>query len=182
MIVHRSPLPDVEIPATTVTEHVLREANRVPDRPAFIDGPSGRTYTYAQFAGAVRAFAGGLQARGLGPGSTIALMSPNIPEFAIVFHGAATAGVAVSTINPTYTAEEVNFQLRDSGSTMLITIAMFAETAVEAAAASQVDEIVIMGEAPEGMVPFSARTHSRSKTVRSSSLFCRSSTSTACRS
>ena len=154
MIVHRSPLPDVEIPATTVTEHVLREANRVPDRPAFIDGPSGRTYTYAQFAGAVRAFAGGLQARGLGPGSTIALMSPNIPEFAIVFHGAATAGVAVSTINPTYTAEEVNFQLRDSGSTMLITIAMFAETAVEAAAASQVDEIVIMGEAPEGMVPF----------------------------
>ena len=154
MTIHSSPLPDVDIPNVTITQHVLREAERVPDRAALIDGPSGRTYTYAQFAGAVRAFAGGLQSRGLGPGSTIALMSPNIPEFAIVFHGAAMAGVAVSTINPTYTAEEVNFQLRDSGSTMLITIALFAQTAVEASAASEVSDIFIIGDAPEGTQSF----------------------------
>ena len=133
MIIHRSPLPDVEIPDVTVTDFVLREAARIPERAALIDGPSGRTYTYAQLSGAIRAFAGGLNARGLGPGSTIALMSPNIPEFAIVFHGAAVAGVAVSTINPTYTAEEVAFQLKDSGSSLLITIGLFAETAVHAA-------------------------------------------------
>ena len=154
MTIHHSPLPDVDIPRVPITEHVLQQAQRVPDRPAFIDGPTGRTYTYAQFAGAVRAFAGGLQQRGLGPGSTIALMSPNIPEFAIVFHGAAVAGVAVSTINPTYTAEEVAFQLRDSGSTLLITIAMFAETAAAAAADSPVTEIFVIGDAPEGMAPF----------------------------
>ncbi len=154
MTIHRSPLPNVDIPRVPITEHVLQQAQRVPDRPAFIDGPTGRTYTYAQFAGAVRAFAGGLQQRGLGPGSTIALMSPNIPEFAIVFHGAAVAGVAVSTINPTYTAEEVNFQLRDSGSTLLITIAMFAETAAAAAADSPVTEIFVIGDAPEGITSF----------------------------
>jgi len=114
MTIHHSPLPDVVIPDVTITDHVLREAARVPDRPALIDGPTGRTYTYAQFAGAVKAFAGGLQAKELGPGDTIALMSPNIPEFAIIFHGAAVAGVTVSTINPTYTAEEVAFQLKDS--------------------------------------------------------------------
>jgi 4-coumarate--CoA ligase len=154
MTIHRSPLPNVDIPRVPITEHVLQQAQRVPDRLAFIDGPTGRTYTYAQFAGAVRAFAGGLQQRGLGPGSTIALMSPNIPEFAIVFHGAAVAGVAVSTINPTYTAEEVNFQLRDSGSTLLITIAMFAETAAAAAADSPVTEIFVIGDAPEGITSF----------------------------
>jgi 4-coumarate--CoA ligase len=154
MTIHHSPLPDVDIPRVPITEHVLQQAQRVPDRPAFIDGPTGRTYTYAQFAGAVRAFAGGLQQRGLGPGSTIALMSPNIPEFAIVFHGAAVAGVAVSTINPTYTAEEVAFQLRDSGSTLLITIAMFAETAAAAAADSPVTEVFVIGDAPEGMASF----------------------------
>ena len=154
MTIHRSPLPNVDIPRVPITEHVLQQAQRVPGRPAFIDGPTGRTYTYAQFAGAVRAFAGGLQQRGLGPGSTIALMSPNIPEFAIVFHGAAVAGVAVSTINPTYTAEEVNFQLRDSGSTLLITIAMFAETAAAAAADSPVTEIFVIGDAPEGITSF----------------------------
>ncbi len=154
MIIHRSPLPDVDIPDITVTEFVLREAERVPDRPALIDGPSGRTYTYAQLSGAIHAFAGGLQARGLGPGSTIALMSPNIPEFAIVFHGAAVAGVAVSTINPTYTAEEVAFQLQDSGSLLLITIAMFAETALQAAEDSGVGEVLIIGDPPEGLSPF----------------------------
>ena len=154
MIIHRSPLPDAHIPDVTVTEFVLGEAARVPDRPALIDGPTGRTYTYAQLSGAIHAFAGGLQARGLGPGSTIALMSPNIPEFAIVFHGAAVAGVAVSTVNPTYTAEEVAFQLKDSGSQLLITIAMFAETAMRAAAESGVEEVLIIGDPPEGLASF----------------------------
>ncbi len=114
MIIHRSPLPDLAIPDVPITEYVLRGADGYPDRPALIDGPTGRTYTYGQLKGMVHAFAGGLAARGLGKGDTIALMAPNIPEYAIVFHGAAVAGVAVSTINPTYTAEEVRFQLNDS--------------------------------------------------------------------
>ena len=156
MTIHHSPLPEVVIPDVPITAHVLREAVRVPDRAAIIDGPTGRSYTYAQFAGAVAAFAGGLMARGMGPGDTIALMSPNIPEFAIVFHGAATAGVAVSTINPTYTAEEVAFQLRDSRSSMLVTIGMFAETATAAVQEADVSEIFIIGDAPEGMQPFTA--------------------------
>jgi len=156
VIIHRSPLPDVEIPDVTITEFVLQEAGRVPDRPALIDGPTGRTYTYAQLSGAIHAFAGGLQARGLGPGSTIALMSPNIPEFAIVFHGAAVAGVAVSTINPTYTAEEVAFQLRDSESALVVTVAPFAETAVAAAKAAKVAEVFIIGDPPDGLPSFTS--------------------------
>ena len=153
MIVHRSPLPDVEIPDVTITELVLRKAADVPDRPALIDGPSGRTYTYGVLGQMIHSFAGGLAARGLGPGDTIALMAPNIPEYAVVFHGAAVAGVAVSTINPTYTAEEVRFQLNDSGAVMLITIGMFVDTAREASEGTGVREIVIIGEAPEGTIP-----------------------------
>jgi acyl-CoA synthetase (AMP-forming)/AMP-acid ligase II len=156
MIIHRSPLPDVAIPEIAITDFVMKEAARIPDRAALIDGPTGRTYTYGQLSGAIRAFAGGLRARGLGLGDTIALMSPNIPEFAIVFHGAAVAGVAVSTINPTYTAEEVRFQLRDSGARLLITIAMFAETASAAAQDSSVEDVLIIGDPPEGMTPFTS--------------------------
>jgi acyl-CoA synthetase (AMP-forming)/AMP-acid ligase II len=156
MIIHRSPFPDVDIPDVTVTEHVLRWASRMPDRPALIDGPTGRTYTYAQLAGMIASFAGGLAARGLGPGDTIALMAPNIPEYAVAFHGAAVAGVAVSTINPTYTPDEVRFQLIDSGAVLLITIAMFAEVAQEAAEGTAVEDIVVIGEAPEGTLPVTA--------------------------
>ena len=156
MIVFRSPMPDVEIPDVPVTEFVMRWADRVPDRPALVDGPTGRAYTYGQLAGMIRSFAGGLQARGLGPGDTIAIMAPNIPEYAVVFHGAAVAGVAVSTINPTYTAEEVRFQLRDSGARVLITIAMFIETAREAIEGTEVEDIVVIGDAPEGTLPVTA--------------------------
>ena len=95
MIIHTSPLPAVDIPDVPVTEHVLRHAVDTPDVVALVDGPTGRSYTYAQLAGLIASFAGGLAARGLGPGDTIALMAPNIPEYAVVFHGAAVAGVAV---------------------------------------------------------------------------------------
>ena len=49
-------------------------------------------------------------------------MAPNLPEYAVVFHGVAVAGGAVTTINPTYGAEEVRHQLQDAGATMLFTI------------------------------------------------------------
>ncbi len=156
MIIYRSPLADVDIPDTTVTHHVLRRAAEVPDRPALIDGPSGRAYTYAQLAAMIASFAGGLAARGLGPGDTIALMSPNIPEYAVAFHGAAVAGVAVSTVNPTYTADEVRFQLQDSGALLLVTVALFVDTAREAIAGTDVTDIVVIGEAPEGTLPVTA--------------------------
>ena len=154
MIIHTSPLPAVDIPDVPVTEYVVRHAADSPDVVALVDGPTGRSYTYGQLAGMIASFAGGLAARGLGPGDTIALMSPNIPEYAVVFHGAAVAGVAVSTVNPTYTAEEVRFQLQDSASTLLVTIGMFVDTAKEAAEGTDVTDIVVMGDAPAGTVPF----------------------------
>jgi acyl-CoA synthetase (AMP-forming)/AMP-acid ligase II len=144
MIIHRSPMPDVEIPDTTVTQHVLRMAGTFPDRPALIDGPSGRSYTYTQLSDMIHRFAGGLAARGFGPGDTLGLMAPNVPEYAIVFHGVAVAGGTVTTINPTYGADEVRFQLQDAGATMLITIGMFAETAKAAIEGTGVSEVLTL--------------------------------------
>ena len=66
MIIHRSPLPDVEIPEVPITEYVLRVADTYPDRAALIDGPSGRSYTYAALRDLIHRFAGGLAARGFG--------------------------------------------------------------------------------------------------------------------
>ena len=153
MIIYRSPLPEVDIPDVPVTEFVLRWAASDPDRLALVDGPSGRSYTYGQLAMLTNCLAGGLAARGLGPGDTIAIMAPNLPEYAIAFHGAAVAGVAISTINPTYTAEEVRFQLRDSGAKLLITIAMFVDTAKEAVEGTDVTDIYVIGDAPDGTLP-----------------------------
>src|SRR6056300_322494 len=144
MIIHTSPLPEVDIPEVPITEFVLRRVADHPDRPAIIDGPSGRSYTFQQLSDAIHALAGGLSARGFGRGSTLALMAPNVPEYAIVFHAAAVAGGTVTTVNPTYGAEEVAFQLRDAGATELVTIGMFAEVAQAAATEVGITEVITL--------------------------------------
>jgi len=149
-----SPLPDVEIPNSAVTPTVFRHAGKLAEKLAIIDGMSGRSYTYAELAGAIGNAAGGLARRGFGKGDVLAILSPNVPEYAIAFHAAATAGGAVTTINPTYTVEEVRFQLKDSGAKLLLTIPMFLDTALEAAVGTAIEELFVLGDG-DGATPFS---------------------------
>ncbi|MEZ5714150.1 MAG: AMP-binding protein [Paracoccaceae bacterium] len=151
MSIIKSTFPDVALNDKTVTQRVFEGID--PDMTVLIDGPSGRKVTGAQFIGGVKSLAGGLTARNWGAGKVLALMAPNIPEYCIVFHASAWAGGTVTTINPTYTAHEVNHQLLDAEADVLVTIAMFADTAREAIKGTRVREIVIIGDAPEGMVP-----------------------------
>ena len=145
--IYFSPLPDVEIPDSTVTDYVFRNAGTHPDRVAMIDGVTGLSHTFAELTTAIRALAGGLTARGLEAGAIVALMAPNMPEFAIVFHGAAVAGLATTTLNPTYTAEEIRHQLIDSGAVLLFTIEALAPLATEAIEGTAVTDVIFLDKA-----------------------------------
>ena len=141
-MIFTSNLPDVEIPTgISITDYTLRMADELADKAAIIDGPSGRTQTFGELKAGIQMIAGGLAARGFGPGKTLALIAPNIPEYASFFHGAALAGGTVTTINPTYTAGEVHHQLNDSGASIVVTISMFLDMAREASEGTDVGEI-----------------------------------------
>jgi 4-coumarate--CoA ligase len=144
--IYTSPLEDQDIPAVPITEYMLRNAADLADEPALIDGPSGRTYTFSSLSDSIHRLAGGLTERGFGA-ATVGLMAPNVPEYAVVFHGVAVAGGTVTTINPTYGAEEVRFQLNDSGATLLVTLPDFLATATEAIEGTSVTEIAVIGQA-----------------------------------
>ena len=146
-MIHRSPLPDVEIPAVPLTGYVLARAAELADKPALIEGATGRVMTYGQLAAGIRSLAGGLVTHGFAPGDVLALMAPNLPEYAVVFHGVAMAGGVVTTINPSYTEREVAHQLNDAGAGILVTIPMFLKTARAAATDTGVTEIYVLGEA-----------------------------------
>ncbi|HEX2085148.1 MAG TPA: AMP-binding protein, partial [Solirubrobacteraceae bacterium] len=148
----RSPHPDVSIPDTALTPFVLGRAQELGDKPALVDGPSGRTLTYAQLDGAVRTFAGGLQARGFAKGDTLAIFLPNVPEYAVAFHGTAFAGGVVTTINPVYNVDEICHQLSDAGAKFLVTYPQALENATKAAERSGVEEVFVLGEG-EGATP-----------------------------
>ena len=141
-MLYTSPLPAVDIPVAPVTEFVLRRVNDHPEKPALIDGTTGRTYSFAELSDVIHRLAGGLVARGFAPGDTLALMAPNLPEYAIIFHAVAVAGGVVTTVNPTYGADEVAFQLRDAGATELVTVGMFAQVAKEAITGTEISEVI----------------------------------------
>jgi acyl-CoA synthetase (AMP-forming)/AMP-acid ligase II len=142
----RSPHPDVEIPDVSLTEHVLARASELGDKPALVDGASGRELTYAGLAGAVRRFGAALAARGMRKGDVLAIFSPNVPEYAVVFHGVCSIGGVNTTLNPLYTAEEIAFQLRDSGARWLFTVEPLLERALAAVRDTGVEEVFVLGE------------------------------------
>jgi acyl-CoA synthetase (AMP-forming)/AMP-acid ligase II len=155
MTIHRSPFPDVEIPDITITELVLSGLAARGHAPAIIDGTDGRVMTAAALADGIRRFAGGLAARGIGPGDVVAILAPNLPEYALVFHGAAYAGATVTTLNPTYTEEEVARQLRDASARLLVTVAPLLATAQAASAEAGFAEVAVIGAA-DGATPLAA--------------------------
>ena len=148
-----SDLPAVgpgEVPAP---EFVLEHAARFGDKPALVDGPTGRTLTYRQLAAGVERVAAGLAARGFGRGDVLALSSPNLPEYAIALYGAMAAGGAVTAANPLLTAGELAGQLADAGASLLVTVPPFLDTARAAAEKAGVGEVLVFGEAA-GATPF----------------------------
>jgi acyl-CoA synthetase (AMP-forming)/AMP-acid ligase II len=142
-----SPESGLAIPDADVAAFVLAEAPGRGDKPALIDGPTGRELSYADLARSVRALAAGLAARGFAKGHALAIYLPNLPEYAIAFHGAAAAGGRATTVNPLYTASELAHQLRDSEARLLVTAAPFLHVAREAAEIVGLSDVYVVGEA-----------------------------------
>ncbi len=148
MVEYRSPLPDVHLRDVSITERLFEGLTLGADRVLLTDGPSGTAFTGAALTDRIRRLAGGLRAEGVGPGTVIGLMAPNMPDYVVVFHAAALAGATVTTLNPTYTATEAAHQLKDSGAVLLVTIPAFLPLATTATQGSKVREVVTIGVAP----------------------------------
>src|SRR4051794_2433872 len=153
--IFRSPWPDVQIPDVPFAEFVLGRAASLAEKPALVDGPSGRTVTYGQLADGARRVAVGLGRRGFGTGDVCALYSPNLPELAVAFFGIASSGGTITTVNPLYTADELARQLVDAGARYLLTVPPLLDKALDAARAAGIEEVFVFGEA-EGATPFGA--------------------------
>ena len=154
-MIFRAPEPDVVIPDVALTPFLFERTAPFGDKPAFIDGPTGRTLTYRGWAEAVRKAATGLSARGFRKGDVLAIYSPNLPEYAVAFHAVSLLGGVVTTINPLYTAAELQHQLEDAGARVLVTVAPCVEKAAPAASAAGVREVFTFGEA-RGATPFAS--------------------------
>jgi long-chain acyl-CoA synthetase len=86
----------------------------------------GKFMTYRELDKQSKSFAAYLQSLGLAPGSRVAIMLPNVIQFQIAMMGVLRAGLVVVNVNPLYTARELEYQLKDSGASVLIILENFA--------------------------------------------------------
>ncbi|WTW96048.1 long-chain fatty acid--CoA ligase [Streptomycetaceae bacterium NBC_01309] len=87
-------------------------ARTVPERTAVVCG--GTRVSYRRLDEQSRHIAGMLASCGIGRGDNVALMCPNVPDFAAVYFGILRAGAAVVPLNVLLRPEEVAYHLADS--------------------------------------------------------------------
>lgn len=153
-MIFRSTEPNISIPEQPITEIVLQRAVEFADKPAMIDGLTGRTITYNSLFNSINKVAAGFAALGLSKGDVVAIYSPNCLEYPIAFQAIASLGGVCSTANPSYTASELAYQLNDAGAKYLLTVPSLYERALEAASQSKVESVFVFGNI-EGAIPFS---------------------------
>lgn len=102
-----------------------------------------RWMSYAQLDTLSAAMGAWLQSRGLEPGARVAIMLPNVPQFAVAMAGILRAGYTCVNVNPLYTPRELEHQLKDSGATAIIILENFAATLSEVIEQTPVRHVVM---------------------------------------
>lgn len=82
----------------------------------------GKTLDYSRIQAMTDEVAAGLQALGVKKGDRIGLFLPNSPTYIVFYFGILKAGGIVVNFNPLYSVEELEYQVEDSGTRLMITL------------------------------------------------------------
>lgn len=144
-MVFRSPSPTVDFPNLSWAEYFLQRIQTYHDRPALVDGSSGRVISFDELRCQVHLVARSLQSRGYRKGDVFAIFAPNSLEYVIAFQAIMLFGGVVTTANPLYTAKELLHQLNHSGAVCLFSVRGLLEKVQPALKDSHVRETFVFG-------------------------------------
>ncbi len=109
----------------TLGELIDRTAQVHGGREALVVRHQGVRLDYTALKAQIDAFAAGLLALGLEPGSRIGIWSPNCAEWVVAQFATAKAGLVLVNINPAYRLAELDYALNKVGCAALITAKVF---------------------------------------------------------
>ncbi|HEY7050093.1 MAG TPA: long-chain fatty acid--CoA ligase [Jatrophihabitantaceae bacterium] len=124
-----------------LADSLARTTAAHPDRVAIRLGED--TLSYRDLDDASARVAGLLTARNVGPGDPVAIMLPNVPEFAVVYFGVLRSGGVVVPMNPLLKAREVAYYLGDAGASVIFAWPTAAAEAEVGAKESDAEAIVV---------------------------------------
>src|SRR5918994_6013328 len=101
-----------------IATNLVRSTERHPDRRAVrLDDT---ILTYADLDDSSARAATLLRERGVRPDDRVAVMVPNVPEFAVIYYGILRAGGVVVPMNPLLKEREVAYYLDDSQARLIL--------------------------------------------------------------
>ncbi len=103
----------------------------------------GKTMTFADLDRLTRDFGAWLQAKGLGKGTRVAIMMPNVLQYPVALFGTLRAGCVVVNVNPLYTPRELEHQLNDSGAEAIVILENFAATLQQVVPKTKLKHVVV---------------------------------------
>ena len=110
--------PELETPG--LLHHIFEQrARETPDHDAVLEGCT--SVTYAVLDSRAERLANGLQARGIGPGSLVALLLPRSIELYVALLGVLKAGAAYVPLDTEYPRDRIESILADCGVGVLLT-------------------------------------------------------------
>lgn len=95
-------------------------AQKFPDASGF--DFLGKKFKWKDLAKAANAFAKGLQDAEVAKGTRIGLCLPNCPQYLVAYYGALKAGMTVVNFNPLYALDELEYQINDSKTQIMVTL------------------------------------------------------------
>lgn len=106
--------------------------------------PTGHTQTMTfeelgRYSDAVAAFL--REDVGLVAGDVVGIQSPNTLAYPVIAFGILKAGLTVTNINPLYTVDETNHQLKDSGARVWFVIDVFGDRVAQSVAGTAVERV-----------------------------------------
>ncbi|KAF8939511.1 hypothetical protein EDD21DRAFT_297941 [Dissophora ornata] len=160
MTVYKSHLPDRVIPLMNTYSFVTSNPNKTHDSfPVLTDAMTGKRITFGEWKRDTKRWATGLQSFGFKRGDVMALFTFNQVDYSIAMFGPIILGGIVTTVNASYTVDELAYQLTDSGATLLVTHAELLPIAIEGAqkAGLSRERIFLHGDsAVDGIRPYSS--------------------------
>ncbi|WP_263628042.1 long-chain-fatty-acid--CoA ligase [Rossellomorea aquimaris] len=82
----------------------------------------GKEMSYSQLYESALKFANYLKTLGINKGDRVAIMLPNTPQSVIAYYGILFAGGVVVQTNPLYMEREIEYQMKDSGAKVILTL------------------------------------------------------------
>ena len=148
-----------------------RLAEALPDREALVYSHAGRRWTFRALDDEARLIARGLMACGVQPRDRVAVWATNLPEWIVLQFALAKIGAILVTVNTALRAHEIDYLLRQSESSTLVTMRGFRgvdylselrsigavgiEAASRRARLPYLQRVVFIGdECPDDLIPY----------------------------